>query len=263
MSEYDKTNLYFIKLYDWFINSDEIRWIESQEHGAEVVLMFFRLMIIAKNKNGKIARIVGKMETPYTIKEMASVTFKTEEQLLNGLEILKKAELVFKEDDYYVIPKALEFTNQTTIGAKKKQKQRKDKEDKEEDNCPPEIEEEKDKEIRKKNKEAETYTDKEKEIVSEVIKHLNNVTGSSYRIDSIKTIKLICNWLAKDFKKNDFIEVIDKKNQEWRGTEREKYIRPETLFGDKFENYVNQKYDRKAFDNINFNSLYANFDVGE
>ena len=32
--------MYFIKLYDSFVNSDEIRWIESQEDGAEIVLIF-------------------------------------------------------------------------------------------------------------------------------------------------------------------------------------------------------------------------------
>ena len=50
LSEYRKDHMYFIKLYDSFINSDEIRWVESQEHGAEIVLMFLRLMMVAKNK---------------------------------------------------------------------------------------------------------------------------------------------------------------------------------------------------------------------
>ena len=126
MSEYNKTNMYFIKLYDSFVNSDEIRWVESQEHGVEIVLMFLRLMIVAKNKeDGKLARIVGKMITPYDINEMASVAFQTEERVIEGLEILQKAELVVKKDDCYTIPKALEFTNQTTVGALKKQVERK------------------------------------------------------------------------------------------------------------------------------------------
>ena len=126
MSEYNKTNMYFIKLYDSFVNSDEIRWVESQEHGAEIGLMFLRLMIVAKNKeDGKLARIVGKMITPYDINEMASGTFQTEERVIEGLEILQKAELVVKEDDCYTIPKALEFTNQVKAGAIDKQKQRK------------------------------------------------------------------------------------------------------------------------------------------
>lgn len=149
LSEYNNRMMYFIKLYDSFVNSDEIRWVESHEHGAEIVLMFLRLMIVAKNKEGgKIARIVGKMITPYDTKEMASITFQTEERVIEGLEILQKAELVVKEGECYSIPKALEFTNQTTVGAVKKQKQRREKADKEVDNCPIDIEE--DKEIEKK-----------------------------------------------------------------------------------------------------------------
>ncbi len=35
--------------------------------------------------------------------------------------------------------------------------------------------------------------------------------------------------------------MIDKKTTEWKGTEMEKYLRPETLFSpSKFENYLNQ-----------------------
>lgn len=250
MSDYNNSNLYFLKLYDWFINSDEIRWIESQEHGAEIVIMFFRLMMIAKNKNGKIARIVGQMENPYTIKEMAEATYQTEERVKEGLELLIKAELVVKEGECYSIPKALEFTNQTTVGAIKKQNYRRQKAD----NCPTDIEEDKEIEKRNKNKEIETYREKDDLQCKEIIEHLNNVTGCEYRTDSKNTINLI-----KQHIKEDFISVINKKYKEWKDTEREKYVRPETLFGDKFEAYVNQKEKRSMFDDVDLNSLYANF----
>lgn len=148
--------MYFVKLYDSFIDSDEIRWIESQEHGAEIVLMFIRLMMVAKNKDGgKLARIVGKMITPYDIKEMASITFQTEERVIKGLELLEKAELVVKEDDCYTIPKTLEFTNQTTVGAVKKQNERKRNADKMDDNCLTDTEEEIEIEKEKRNKKKE------------------------------------------------------------------------------------------------------------
>ena len=255
MSEYNNSNLYFLKLYDWFINSDEIRWIESQEHGAEIVLMFFRLMMIAKNKNGKIARIVAQMENPYTIKEMAEATYQTEERVKEGLELLIKAELVVKEGECYSIPKALEFTNQTTVGAIKKQNYRRQKAD----NCPTDIEEDKEIEKRNKNKEEETYIEKDDWQCKEIIEHLNNVTGCEYRTDSKNTINLIKQHMKEGYKKEDFISVIDKKYKEWKGTEREEYVRPETLFGDKFEAYVNQKEKRSMFDDVDLNSLYANF----
>lgn len=255
MSDYNNSNLYFLKLYDWFINSDEIRWIESQEHGAEIVIMFFRLMMIAKNKNGKIARIVGQMENPYTIKEMAEATYQTEERVKEGLELLIKAELVVKEGECYSIPKALEFTNQTTVGAIKKQNYRRQKAD----NCPTDIEEDKEIEKRNKNKEIETYREKDDLQCKEIIEHLNNVTGCEYRTDSKNTINLIKQHIKEGYKKEDFISVINKKYKEWKDTEREKYVRPETLFGDKFEAFVNQKEKRSMFYDVDLNSLYANF----
>ena len=38
----------------------------------------------------------------------------------------------------------------------------------------------------------------------------------------------------------DFENVIEKKCAAWKGTEMEQYLRPETLFGTKFESYLNQ-----------------------
>lgn len=47
--------------------------------------------------------------------------------------------------------------------------------------------------------------------------------------------------LKEGFTYQDFISVIDKKYAEWNGTEFQAYLRPETLFGTKFESYLNQK----------------------
>ena len=45
---------------------------------------------------------------------------------------------------------------------------------------------------------------------------------------------------------DDFIAVIDKKTAEWMGTKWEKFLRPETLFGPKFESYLNQNATKKG-----------------
>ena len=259
MSKYRTELLYFLKLYDSFINGDQIRWLEKHENGAEIIVLLLRLMLIAKNRNGKLARIVGKIEDPYTIQEIATATFQTEELVKKGLEILEEAELVEKEGEIYFIPIALEFTNQTTIGAVKKQSQRSRMADKMVDNCLTDIEIEKELEIRNKNKEKETYIEKEDLQCREIIEHLNNVTGCNYKTDSENTIMLIKRHMKEGYKKEDFINVIDKKYKEWKGTETEKYVRPETLFGDKFESYVNQKEKKSMLDDVDLSSLYANF----
>ena len=46
--------------------------------------------------------------------------------------------------------------------------------------------------------------------------------------------------LIEGYKEEDFFLVIDKKYKEWKDSEMEKFLRPETLFSNKFESYYNQ-----------------------
>lgn len=76
-------------------------------------------------------------------------------------------------------------------------------------------------------------------IYSSVISRLNEKAGTSYRSSSKATQGHINARLAEGYTVENFYTVIDKKCAEWRGTDMEKYLRPETLFGSKFENYLN------------------------
>jgi uncharacterized phage protein (TIGR02220 family) len=82
------------------------------------------------------------------------------------------------------------------------------------------------------------------EKVREIIGYLNSRVGANYRATSKATQRHISARLNEGFAVNEFKVVIDKKADEWTGTEWEKFIRPETLFGTKFEGYLNQP--RKA-----------------
>ena len=78
-------------------------------------------------------------------------------------------------------------------------------------------------------------------FVKQVIDYLNEKTGSRYRPNTAKTRSFILARQKEGYKLEDFISVIDKKTTEWKGTDMEKYLRPETLFSpSKFENYLNQ-----------------------
>ena len=79
------------------------------------------------------------------------------------------------------------------------------------------------------------------EIAEKVISHLNRKTDSKYRANTKSTRKHINARLNEGYSLDDFIVVIDKKCAEWQATEFEKYLCPETLFGTKFEKYLNQK----------------------
>lgn len=82
--------------------------------------------------------------------------------------------------------------------------------------------------------------DIEKEYIS-IVEYLNEKAGTRYRAKAEKTKRLIHARLAEGFTVDDFKMVIDKKCTEWLGTEWEKFLRPETLFGPKFESYLNAK----------------------
>ncbi|WEY97710.1 phage replisome organizer N-terminal domain-containing protein [Bacillus subtilis] len=79
-----------------------------------------------------------------------------------------------------------------------------------------------------------------------IIDLLNKVSGKNYRSATQKTRSLIKARWNEGFRFNDFKHVILVKTQEWlNDPEMNKFIRPETLFGTKFENYLNQKGGRQ------------------
>ncbi|AZJ21780.1 replication protein [Bacillus wiedmannii bv. thuringiensis] len=89
--------------------------------------------------------------------------------------------------------------------------------------------------------ETNTETTSEiKEYIVEIVNYLNDVCGSSYRLTSKKTQTLIKTRLVEGFTVDNFKTVIDTKAKEWLRTEQAKYLRPETLFGTKFEGYLQQ-----------------------
>lgn len=73
-----------------------------------------------------------------------------------------------------------------------------------------------------------------------VIEHLNFKCKTRYRSDATYTIQYIADKLRQGYTADDFIKVIDNKADDWLNTEYARYLRPSTLFGDKFEEYLNK-----------------------
>ena len=81
---------------------------------------------------------------------------------------------------------------------------------------------------------------KNNKIVQNVVTHLNVAAGTRYRYQTESTKRVITARLSDGYTEKDLLTVIDKKTEEWKGTDMEKFLRPQTLFGGKFENYLNQ-----------------------
>lgn len=91
-----------------------------------------------------------------------------------------------------------------------------------------------------KSKSKKTYSPSLPSVAEDIVTFLNSMVGSNYKSTTSKTRKLIAARLAEGFTLEDFKTVISKKAKEWQGTDMAQYLRPETLFGTKFEGYLNQ-----------------------
>lgn len=94
------------------------------------------------------------------------------------------------------------------------------------------------------NEQKNIKKDKQKESckteICEIVDYLNEVLGTNYKTSTAKTQSAISARLKEGFTVDDFKRVISSKVAEWRSNERmAKYLRPETLFGTKFESYLN------------------------
>ncbi|VEF46081.1 phage replication initiation protein [Bacillus freudenreichii] len=101
---------------------------------------------------------------------------------------------------------------------------------------------------------TETTTEKIHIPFSEVVDYLNKQTGAAYKSSSKRTRELIrARWNA-GFTLEDMKQVVDLKAAEWLHDRHwRKYLRPETLFGAKFESYLNQKPVKKVWREEEFN----------
>lgn len=92
-----------------------------------------------------------------------------------------------------------------------------------------------------KEEESNLYSPADAEqIIESTIVYLNKKVGSDYKADAKRTVSMIVKLLSRGYTAEDMKKVIDKKHNEWKGTEYAKYLRPSTLFGEKFDEYLNQ-----------------------
>ena len=98
----------------------------------------------------------------------------------------------------------------------------------------------------KENKSKENKSKEKKKDIIEIIDYLNEKAGTNYRANSSETVSHISARLSEGFTVGQFKQVIDKKCDDWLNDSRMKdYLRPQTLFGTKFESYLNSTNIKK------------------
>jgi len=107
-----------------------------------------------------------------------------------------------------------------------------------------------------KNKHENSEEEKKREalLYSKIVEYLNTMSNKKYKSTTKKTRNLIKARFNEGFTEEDFIKVINIKVKAWKDNEMDMYLRPSTLFGIKFEEYLNenpnanpQKRERKIW----------------
>ena len=93
-----------------------------------------------------------------------------------------------------------------------------------------------------------------------IITYLNQKIGTSYKSTSQKTQGFIKARFNNGFTLENFYKVIDIKYNEWFKTDMAKFLRPETLFGNKFEGYLNQVEDKKEVPTNRYDNVEMKFE---
>lgn len=254
----EQKRYYWIKLKTDFFNQETIDFLLSQENGCQYIVLYQMLCLNTANNNGELATKVGEIIVPYDVNKIVRDTkYFTFDTVAVALELFKKLGLIYQEEGEILKIAHLEEmvgSESATRSAIKKREQRlrkkieDNKRDKEGTNCPIEY---RDKRLEYRDKSIDIDIDKEIDIipseteanlpVKEIIDYLNSLAGTNYRASSRKTKDLIKARINEGYTLEDFKVVIEKKTREWINDNKMRvYLRPETLFSNKFEGYLNQ-----------------------
>jgi uncharacterized phage protein (TIGR02220 family) len=94
--------------------------------------------------------------------------------------------------------------------------------------------------VEKKPRQPQVKPKTNDELIEKIINFLNECTGKSFKTNSKVAISNINARLKEGYVLDDFIKVISVKATKWINTKFEDYLTPNTLFGNKFESYLNE-----------------------
>lgn len=235
----------WIKITTDIFDDEKILLIESMPDAYAIITVWFKLLCLAGKQNNSGVFMMGRI--PYTYEMLATIFRMNKPTVTLALHTFEKFGMVEIVDGVITIPnwekhqsldklqEARENTRQRVAKHRAKQKQLAANNG---DVTPCNVT------VTRCNaldKEEDKERDTDKEIYISIVDYLNAKVGTSYRPTTKKTQSCIRARLDEGFTVDDFKTVIDKKAAEWIGTEYEQYLRPETLFGTKFESYLNAK----------------------
>lgn len=265
----DNKKYYYLKLKENFFESDEIIILESMPDGHLYSNILLKLYLRSLKNDG---RLMFNERIPFNSTMLAQVTRHSVGNVEKAVKLFQDLGLIDVMDNGAIYMMDIQnFIGESSTEADRIRAYRA-KIAAEKSNvqmlqetpykCTPEIETETD-------REREREIDKEREYIVRQdfifpdyltqgsvesirkgnpnnyekrvpIAYLNQKMNKSFKFVD-KNIKLVEARLNESYTLDDFKTVIDKKVAEWSDSDMSKYLRPETLFGTKFDGYLNQE----------------------
>lgn len=233
---------YWLQLKDDFFNSKEMKLMRKLPGGEEITIIYLKMMLASLAEQGKLY-FEGLAED--LAEELSLIIDEDPEAIRLTLMFLTKKKLLTTSDNYqFNLEQVPEMVGSETASTRRSRKHR---------------------EIQKLLQCNATATkgngdididididiDKgqkpQPDVYEEIIKYLNEKTGSHFKPTSKSTQRLINGRLSENYTIEDFKYVIDVKTNEWKNnTKMSKYLTPDTLFNaSKFEKYRNQQMPKQ------------------
>lgn len=251
----DNKKYYYLKLKENFFESDSMVLLENMEDGYLYSNILLKLYLRSLKDSG---RLMLNGTIPYNSRMLASVTRHRVETIEKALNVLKELGLIEILDSGAIYMMDIQnFIGESSSEADRKRayRTRIETEKSEQksgqkseqmsgqmsvtcpDKTPPEN--------RDRDKDRDNIYIVEQNPTAypfkEIIEYLNNSSGKNYKYSTRTTQRHIRARFEEGFTLEDFKRVIDWKVSQWLGNEEmERYLRPETLFGTKFESYLNE-----------------------
>lgn len=229
---------YWLKLHKDFFKRHEIRIIEDMPNGKDYILFYLKLLVESISHNGNL-RFSDTI--PYNEQMLATITNTNVDIVKAAMQIFLELNMIEVLDDATIY--MLETENLIGSESDSAHRVREYRQRQSALQCNTTVTpvlQECNTEIRDKSKENRDKSNKD--IYCAVISYLNEKTGSKFKWQSKDSQKHINARVTEGYTLDDFKKVIDIKCAEWLGDARMcKYLRPSTLFGTKFEAYLNQR----------------------
>jgi predicted phage replisome organizer/uncharacterized phage protein (TIGR02220 family) len=241
----------WIKIMTDIFDDEKMLMIEALPSHDSIIVIWFKLLTFAGKQNNDGVFLFN--DTIAYTDEMLATIFRRDVNLVRlALDTFRNFGMIDIIDDVITIPN---WNKHQTLDAyeKKKERDRIYQQERRKKQKMLICEKSSDKSVDKSVDESpfiaiseeDKEKDKDKELYINIVEYLNSKANTKYKATTKKTQTCIHARLSEGFTEDDFKQVIDNKCADWIGTEWEKFLRPETLFGTKFESYLNAKVTKK------------------